>query len=177
MLAHRPGLVERGLLGAPPVLMQRHFSRHDPLVQHLLYQADVRVAASTSSVCEDVASKREPELPRQAESTTWTPHRPGTMSRARSCRTALSGTAVWSAGVQEQTAQKKSRMRTRNVAGSLFTTNRRGQTLCADFQRGECASTRGSSLCPKAPSSVHHCAKCLGESHGSDRCTRTDVQV
>ncbi len=55
--------------------------------------------------------------------------------------------------------------RVHQVAGGLFTANRKGVALCSAFQSGQCAGQN----CPQGL--AHQCAKCLEQRHGANACT------
>ena len=58
--------------------------------------------------------------------------------------------------------------------GNIFKSNRKGKRLCEEFNRGNCPSHPGSDFCPKNPSFMRQCSRCLGASHGLSTCSRTD---
>ena len=57
-------------------------------------------------------------------------------------------------------------------SNGVYTHNRRGVALCADFQSRNCASTTGIH-CLCASGTVHQCNRCLSEKHGGSSCTLT----
>ena len=67
---------------------------------------------------------------------------------------------------------KKKARGVHNVSNGVFTTNRTGAPLCADFQRGACQGVSNGIQCPRDSSKVHLCEKCLGQHPGSS-CTNT----
>ena len=73
----------------------------------------------------------------------------------------------------EGSAKKPRQERHHQVDGNIFKANRIGHRLCDDFNRGQCgANVRG--FCPKNPSLVHHCSRCLDLNHSLVNCPRTD---
>jgi hypothetical protein len=61
-----------------------------------------------------------------------------------------------------------------DVDGDVFKSNRKGKSLCAAFNQGSCAYSATSMICPKNPSEMHQCSRCLDPSHGAQSCRRSD---
>ena len=78
--------------------------------------------------------------------------------------------------VQPEAKRRKMRptsdTRAHRVSNGVFTHNRSGIALCADFQTGACQNGRGST-CSRNPSLSHQCNKCLAERHGGSTCNLT----
>ena len=55
-------------------------------------------------------------------------------------------------------------------SNGVYTHDRRGMALCAEFQSGNCASTTGI-YCPRSSGTVHQCNRCLSEKHGGNSCS------
>ncbi len=71
-------------------------------------------------------------------------------------------------------AKRHRQERHHHVDGNIFRSNRAGKGLCEDFNRGQCGAAVRGGVCPKNAKYVHHCSRCLEQTHGLVNCPRSD---
>ena len=60
-----------------------------------------------------------------------------------------------------------------NMENGRYTTNRKGDPLCAGWQKGTCmAHNVANRACAANPKLRHQCDLCLSDSHGADHCDK-----
>ena len=192
--------VDLGIVDSYSSLIKRYHTRYGPAAWLIIYQADVRCRSEHMERLRRVGDEERALTEAAGGTHPLSAGRPWNWVWAK----AVSDGAFWHAQLEEpamcllnrikasSTAAQDSgqgtkrtsqdwdatavhkMQRVHNVAGDRFTTNRKGISLCQDFQQGRCSSgAKNDTRCPKNANEVHQCAICLDFMHGAHACTRT----